>query len=105
VRRQKFFYRIGEVSRILGVKPHVIRYWEQEFELNLKRKEGAHRRYTLEEIKRLELIKNLLYEQGYTIAGAKKKIKSLLVDQKDYRVLLKEILNELCEIEHILKKW
>ncbi len=104
MRRQKFFYRIGEVSRILGVKPHVIRYWEQEFELNPKRKEGAHRRYTLEEIKRLELIKSLLYEQGYTIAGAKKKIKSLSTNPIDYKTLLKEILEELCEIKHILKK-
>jgi DNA-binding transcriptional MerR regulator len=103
VKKQKFFYRIGEVSRILGVKPHVIRYWEQEFQLKPQRKEGSHRRYTVEEIKRLEWIKSLLYEQGYTIAGAKKKIGSLSADQSDYRALIKKILEELCEIKHILE--
>jgi len=104
VRKQKSFYRIGEVSRILGVKPYVIRYWEQEFGLNPERKSGTHRRYTLEDIKKLELIKNLLYEKGYTIAGAKKNIKSLSAEQIDYRALIKEIFKILCEIKHILKE-
>lgn len=100
---QKLYYRIGEVSRLLGVKPHVIRYWEQEFGLRPKRGLGMQRRYTPEDIERLRTIKKLLYEEGYKITGAKKRLKIPLASTAEgYRDLLLEVLKELKEIGKIL---
>lgn len=99
----KLYFRIGEVSRLLGVKPHVIRYWEQEFGLRPKRGLGMQRRYTREEIERLSTIKKLLYEEGYTIAGAKKKL-HLTKSPMDTHGLLREVLKELREIGALLRK-
>lgn len=93
---QKLYYRIGEVSQIVGVKPHVIRYWEQEFNLRPKRGAGSQRRYTKEDMERLLVIKRLLYEEGFTIAGAKRKLK------EGGRRLIQELIDELKEIRDIL---
>lgn len=93
---QKLYYRIGEVSQIVGVKPHVIRYWEQEFNLRPKRGAGSQRRYTKEDMERLLMIKRLLYEEGFTIAGAKRKLK------EGGRRLIQELIDELKEIRDIL---
>jgi len=68
-------YSIGEVSRILDVKPHVIRYWEQEFPLVAPRKGVTGRReYTLREVRLLLRLKHHLHENRYTIEGARKRI-------------------------------
>lgn len=93
---QKLYYRIGEVSQIVGVKPHVIRYWEQEFNLRPKRGAGSQRRYTKKDMERLLMIKRLLYEEGFTIAGAKRKLK------EGGRRLIQELIDELKEIRDIL---
>jgi len=98
----KLYLRIGEVSRLLGVRPHVIRYWEQEFGLRPKRGLGMQRRYTQEEVERLLTIKRLLYEEGYTIAGAKKKLR-FFNRRHDPQAVLREVLEELKEIESLLK--
>jgi DNA-binding transcriptional MerR regulator len=69
----KPYYRIGEIARILGVETHVIRYWESEFAiLKPLRAPSGQRLYHISHLNLLKLIKELLYEQGYTIAGAKK---------------------------------
>jgi DNA-binding transcriptional MerR regulator len=70
---QKLFYRIQEVSRITGVKPYVLRYWETEFP-SLKPEKGPNdqRRYRAGDIDLVRRIKRLLYEEKFTIAGARK---------------------------------
>lgn len=100
---RKFYLRIGEVSRLLGVRPHVIRYWEQEFGLRPKRGMGMQRRYTQEEVERLFLIKRLLYEEGYTIAGARKKL-HFLNRCSSPEIVLREVLEELRQIKNLLTR-
>ncbi len=74
----KTYFRIGEVSKILGVEPYVVRYWETEFKtvkpIRTKSEQRLYRRKDLEE---LALIRNLLYRDRFTIAGAKKKVQEL----------------------------
>jgi DNA-binding transcriptional MerR regulator len=73
---QKLYYRIGEVADIAGVKPHVLRYWESEFGLLSPRKnEGNQRFYTQKDLQKILMIKQLLYEERFTIAGARRKLR------------------------------
>jgi DNA-binding transcriptional MerR regulator len=75
---EKLYYRIGEVSRITGLKPHVLRYWESEFKVIRPYKGGSLQRlYRKKDLDLILKIKKLLYEDGFTIAGAKKKIRDL----------------------------
>jgi DNA-binding transcriptional MerR regulator len=72
----KIYYRIGEVGRITGVKPHVLRYWESEFkEIKPLKSRSLQRLYRKKDLELIFQIKRLLYEEGYTIAGARAKIK------------------------------
>ena len=72
----KLFYSIGEAAAIAGVKPHVLRYWENEFSsLQPQKNESGQRVYRRKDIETILHIKNLLYKEGYTIAGARKIIK------------------------------
>jgi len=74
----RLYYRIGEVSRITGLKPHVLRYWESEFKVIKPHKGGSLQRlYRRKDLELIVKIKKLLYEEGFTIAGAKKKIRDL----------------------------
>ncbi len=74
----RLYYRIGEVSRITGLKPHVLRYWETEFKVIKPHKAGSLQRlYRRKDLNLILKIKKLLYEEGFTIAGAKKKIRDL----------------------------
>jgi DNA-binding transcriptional MerR regulator len=69
----KLFYRIGDVSEITGIKPHILRYWEAEFSVLHPRKNDAGQRvYERRDVELVFEIKKLLYEQRYTISGAKK---------------------------------
>lgn len=75
---ERLYYRIGEVSRITGLKPHVLRYWESEFKLIKPYKVGSLQRlYRRKDLDLILKIKKLLYEEGFTIAGAKKKIRDI----------------------------
>jgi DNA-binding transcriptional MerR regulator len=68
----KRYFTIGEVSTLCAVKPHVLRYWEQEFQnLRPSKRRGNRRYYRLEDVIIVRQIKSLLYEQGYTISGAR----------------------------------
>ncbi len=70
----KLYFKIGEVSNIVGVKPYVLRYWESEFELLKPGKAPSrHRLYKKKDVDLLMEIKKLLYSEGYTIEGARKK--------------------------------
>lgn len=74
----KSYYSIKEASEIAHIKPHVIRYWESEFKaLKPKKTHGGRRRYSINDLKLLLIIKKLLYEDGYTIRGAKRKVSEL----------------------------
>ena len=109
----KRYYRIGEVSKITGVKPYVLRYWESEFRWMAPQKSRSKQRlYRRRDIDMILLIKKLLYEQRYTIAGARKKLKNLgagnaldsgnLVIETDHRARFKKIRDELAQIRALL---
>jgi DNA-binding transcriptional MerR regulator len=100
----KRFLRIGEVSRIVGVKPYVLRYWESEFPmLKPRRADSRQRTYRREDIETLEEIKRLLYEERLTIEGAKKRLKPMKeTSPPDEMNLLREIKEELARILKIL---
>ena len=74
----KLFFRIGEVAELVGVKPHVLRYWETELGLLRPMKtRGSHRQYRRRDVEVARLVRQLTEVEGYTIAGAKKKIVEL----------------------------
>src|SRR6187401_2351548 len=71
----KRYFTIGEVSELCGVKPHVLRYWEQEFtQLKPVKRRGNRRYYEHHEVLLIRRIRELLYEQGFTISGARNKL-------------------------------
>jgi DNA-binding transcriptional MerR regulator len=72
----KLYFKIGEVAEIVGVKPHVLRYWESEFSRFRPIKSTKNQRlYRRQDIELVLTVKDLLYNQGFTIAGAKKKLR------------------------------
>ena len=74
----KRYYRIGEVAERTGVKPHVLRYWESEFRWMAPAKSRSKQRlYRKRDIEVIELIRKLLYEERYTIAGARRRLREL----------------------------
>ena len=71
----KRYFTIGEVSELCAVKPHVLRYWEQEFpQLKPVKRRGNRRYYQREDVLTIRTIRSLLYEQGYTIGGARQRM-------------------------------
>ena len=101
----KRFFRIGETSRIIGVKPYVLRYWEKEFQnIQPKRADSRQRTYQREDIETVIEIKKLLYEEKLTIEGAKKRLKSgEKVSPAPPDNFLKEIKEELSQILKMLQ--
>ncbi len=74
----KLFFKIGEVADLVGVKPHVLRYWESEFvALRPMKTRGSHRVYSRRDVELAMLIRRLLHDEGFTIPGARKKLKQL----------------------------
>ena len=75
----KRYFTIGEVSELCGVKPHVLRYWEQEFtQLRPVKRRGNRRYYQHHEVLLIRRIRELLYEQGFTISGARNRLDELV---------------------------
>jgi len=109
----KIYFKIGEVSEILGVEPYVLRYWETEFEaLKPSKAPSRHRLYKKRDVELLLDIKRLLYTEGFTIEGARKKLKESrkeekhqlklpLADQK-YRNALVKVKRELESLRKLL---
>ena len=100
----KRFFRIGEASRILGVEPYVLRYWESEFpQIRPQRADSKQRTYQKKDLETLFEIKKLLYDEKMTIEGAKKLLKRERSEgpKPDHR-LFKAIKNELREILEML---
>jgi DNA-binding transcriptional MerR regulator len=80
----KRYFTIGEVSDLCCVKPHVLRYWEQEFsQLRPMKRRGNRRYYQHHEVLMIRRIRDLLYDQGFTISGARNKMQELLLGDRD----------------------
>lgn len=75
--REKVYYKIGEVSELVGVPPHVLRYWEKEFPQLRPRRIAKRRLYRREEIELIRRIKELLHQRGFTLKGAKAELKKM----------------------------
>lgn len=78
MKMQKRTFRIGELAELLKVERFVIRFWEKEFSMKATRSEGGQRFYDEKDFEKFKAIKELLYERGFTIAGARKQLKSKL---------------------------
>jgi DNA-binding transcriptional MerR regulator len=82
----KRYFTIGEVGELCGVKPHVLRYWEQEFtQLRPMKRRGNRRYYQHHEVLMIRRIRELLYDQGFTISGARNKLQELVQTERDHR--------------------
>ena len=80
----KRYFTIGEVGDLCGVKPHVLRYWAQEFtQLRPMKRRGNRRYYQHHEVLMIRRIRDLLYDQGFTISGARNKMQELLQSERD----------------------
>lgn len=81
----KRYFTIGEVGDLCGVKPHVLRYWEQEFtQLRPMKRRGNRRYYQHHEVLMIRRIRELLYDQGFTISGARNKMQEVLHAERDH---------------------
>jgi DNA-binding transcriptional MerR regulator len=76
MKMEKRKFRIGELAKILEVEQFVVRFWEKEFGIKSTRSSGGQRFYDEDDLRRFQSIKTLLYEQGFTIAGARKQLKA-----------------------------
>ena len=80
----KRYFTIGEVGELCGVKPHVLRYWEQEFtQLRPMKRRGNRRYYQHHEVLMIRRIRELLYDQGFTISGARNKLQELAQSERN----------------------
>ena len=104
----KRYFTIGEVSDLCAVKPHVLRYWEQEFP-NLKpvKRRGNRRYYQREDVILIRQIRSLLYDQGYTIGGARQRMSGEGEDSEmeagDYKQMIRQMITELEDVLMVLK--
>jgi DNA-binding transcriptional MerR regulator len=87
----KLYYRIGEVSDIVGVQPHVLRYWETEFRsIRPQKSSKGQRVYSRRDVEKLLRVKDLLKNQGFTIAGARKRLSEPTLSARDGVALARE---------------
>jgi len=102
----KRYFTIGEVSELCSVKPHVLRYWEQEFpQLKPVKRRGNRRYYQRQDVLLIRQIRSLLYEQGYTIGGARQRMSDdpAKPDENQYRHLIRQMIVELEDVLKVLK--
>ncbi|HUI67697.1 MAG TPA: MerR family transcriptional regulator [Nitrospirota bacterium] len=98
----KLFYRIGEVSRLTGLEPYVLRYWESEFpQIKPDKGKSGQRLYKKQDVDNIFHIKQLLYKDGYTIAGARRKLNGKA--GQDVDAVIESAKKDLREILEILK--
>ena len=103
----KRYFTIGEVSELCAVKPHVLRYWEQEFpQLNPVKRRGNRRYYQREDVLMIRQIRGLLYEQGFTIGGARLRMTNgeEKDDTQQYKQLFRQMIVELEDVLVVLRK-
>ncbi|MGI9328187.1 MAG: MerR family transcriptional regulator [Pseudomonadales bacterium] len=102
----KRYFTIGEVSSLCDVKPHVLRYWEQEFpQLKPVKRRGNRRYYQRSDVIVIRQIRALLYDQGFTIGGARQRLegRDAKEDQTQFRLLVKQMIVELEDVLKVLK--
>lgn len=122
----KRYFTIGEVSELCDVKPHVLRYWEQEFpQLKPVKRRGNRRYYQRQDVLIIRSIRSLLYEQGYTIGGARLQLEDAVAQQEPvvldiapmaqsplrsaseegiFHVVLKDMIKELEQVASLLQR-
>jgi DNA-binding transcriptional MerR regulator len=111
----KLYFKIGEVAEITGVKPYVLRYWESEFKMvNPSKSRSRQRLYRKSDVELIFRIKELLYEERYTINGARKKLKELgygrisqpelQFEKVERKSALDKVIQELKEIQDLLSE-
>ena len=103
----KRYFTIGEVSELCGVKPHVLRYWEQEFpQLKPLKRRGNRRYYQRQDVILIRQIRSLLYEHGFTIGGARQRLsgEESRVDVNQSQQIIRQLRIELEEVLSILKR-
>lgn len=114
----KLYYSIGEVSELMDIKAHVLRYWETQFPmLKPKKNRAGNRIYKVRDIKFILTIKNLLYDRGYTIAGAVQKLREsnnnpdLLIEQlsipfadPEKRELILSLRQDILDLKEMVSK-
>jgi DNA-binding transcriptional MerR regulator len=100
----KRYFTIGEVSELCAVKPHVLRYWEQEFpQLKPVKRRGNRRYYQREDVLTIRQIRSLLYDQGYTIGGARQRMTDE-GDENGLSIEIQAVIKEtIQELEELLK--
>ncbi len=101
----KRYFTIGEVSDLCSVKAHVLRYWEQEFpQLSPVKRRGNRRYYQRQDVLTIRQIRSLLYDQGYTIGGAKQKLtnEDSVEDSTQYHQIIHQMIAELEEVLVVL---
>ncbi|MGA0839837.1 MAG: MerR family transcriptional regulator [Pseudomonadales bacterium] len=102
----KRYFTIGEVSQLCEVKPHVLRYWEQEFpQLKPVKRRGNRRYYQRQDVIVIRQIRGLLYDQGFTIGGARQRLQGeeAKQDQTQFKLLVKQMIVELEDVLRVLK--
>ena len=103
----KRYFTIGEVSDLCGVKPHVLRYWEQEFpQLTPLKRRGNRRYYQRQDVMLIRQIRSLLYEHGFTIGGARQRLsgEEARIDISQSRQIIHQLRTELEDVLIILKR-
>ena len=101
----KRYFTIGEVSTLCAVKPHVLRYWEAEFpQLKPVKRRGNRRYYRRGDVELVRAIRGLLYEEGYTIGGARQKMTGASRDSSKPSVESSEIKSLIKDLEQVIAK-
>lgn len=101
----KRYFTIGEVGELCAVKPHVLRYWEAEFpQLKPVKRRGNRRYYQRQDVILIRQIKSLLYEQGYTIGGARQKMSDSPDEMSQAKVDSGEIKSMINDLEEVIAK-
>ncbi|WP_439587379.1 MerR family transcriptional regulator [Hydrogenophaga sp.] len=99
----KRYFTIGEVGELCGVKPHVLRYWEQEFtQLRPMKRRGNRRYYQHHEVLMIRRIRELLYDQGFTISGARNKLQEIVQSERDKRRSEDEEAIDVIELDEMV---
>jgi DNA-binding transcriptional MerR regulator len=101
--KNRLYYSISEVSRLLGVEPHVLRYWEQEFSvLRPPKNRAGNRTYREKDVRTAMLIKHLLRDEGYTVEGARRKLKAMAgngqLEMAFEEVTLRDVLDDVRKV-------
>jgi DNA-binding transcriptional MerR regulator len=101
----KRYFTIGEVSELCGVKPHVLRYWEQEFSQLQPVKRRNRRYYQRQDVLMIRQIRSLLYDQGFTIGGARQRMdgEDVKGEETNFKQLIRQTISELEDVLEVLK--